>query len=686
VSAALLAALFLQVGAGAGVIESARVRADAEVSFHAAVAPETVYVGQAARYELGVFIRDDIQQRLRRNPEFVPPDLRALFSYDLRETSGTRTVERNGRTYEVHRFRRALYPVAPGRIRIPPARLTYAVPLGASFFSREETRALQSEAVTIIAIQPPERGRPASWNGAVGDLTLQRGAIPAAARRGDPFVYTLRVQGEGYVGLFPRPELSIAGATAVPSDERVQVDSLPDRLTGRKEFDWLVTPDITGSLTVPTVEYAYFDPVRRQYLVARAHGGTLPVRDAEVVRVDTAAAPVLTQQPVAYATAWRSAAWPSPITSGWYWLVVLLAPLPVLMRRLRRGAARATAVPSPRLRLRNSDLSTTPGDQRALFVAALEERVGRAIPWTETAAAERVFRRAGVTGTTAARVAAAAALLDRASYGPAADGHTVPSGADLADLVSAVDREAVRLDCRHASARRALLIIPLLCGAAASAQPSRTPTQDFADGLAATSTDPRAAATAFFAAADGAPRVVVAWRNAAIASWAATDTARAVVGWQQVTRLAPLDGEAREQLRVIGAVSAVPRAAVWPVPVAALAWLGLLLWSAAWMCAWWGAGGRLVLVMAATGASLVALAAAAQHRGRGDDLAVVQASMPLRALPALGSESGASPLTGEVVQVLERGPVWARVDAGGGRVGWLDARALLALDGRPLRD
>jgi hypothetical protein len=60
--------------------------------------------------------------------------------------------------------------------------------------------------------------------------------------------------------------------------------------------------------------------------------------------------------------------------------------------------------------------------------------------------------------------------------------------------------------------------------------------------------------------------------------------------------------------------------------------------------------------------------------------------MPLRALPALGSESGASPLTGEVVQVLERGPVWARVDAGGGRVGWLDARALLALDGRPLRD
>jgi uncharacterized protein YgiM (DUF1202 family) len=55
-------------------------------------------------------------------------------------------------------------------------------------------------------------------------------------------------------------------------------------------------------------------------------------------------------------------------------------------------------------------------------------------------------------------------------------------------------------------------------------------------------------------------------------------------------------------------------------------------------------------------------------------------------LPALGAEAGATPLTGELVRVIDRSGVWARVEASGGREGWIDGGRLLTLDARPLRD
>ncbi|HYV96923.1 MAG TPA: hypothetical protein VE967_05675, partial [Gemmatimonadaceae bacterium] len=227
--------VLLQAGGGLpAVIERSTLDPRADVNFHAAIVPETVYVGAPATYELGVFIADEVRQRLRKNPEFIPPELRSVLAYDLHDSQGARTVVRDGRTYEVHVFRRALFPVAPGKIVIPPARLTYTMPLGASFFSREETHTLRSESVTIVAISPPASGRPPNWTGAVGDLQISTKTNARAARVGDPFLVTLRVSGSANVNLLPRPTFTLPWGTVVPSAERVTIDSLAASVRGAK--------------------------------------------------------------------------------------------------------------------------------------------------------------------------------------------------------------------------------------------------------------------------------------------------------------------------------------------------------------------------------------------------------------------------------------------------------------------
>src|SRR5690606_10529544 len=110
--------------------------------------------------------------------------------------------------YEAHVFERAIFPLTAGTITIPAARLSYSLPISRSFFSREESFALRTEPVRLVALAPPDEGRPAGFTGAVGsNLVLQLTADAAGARVGDPLLVTGRIFGSGNVGLLPRPRL-----------------------------------------------------------------------------------------------------------------------------------------------------------------------------------------------------------------------------------------------------------------------------------------------------------------------------------------------------------------------------------------------------------------------------------------------------------------------------------------------
>ena len=72
------------------VVTRSRLDRSRGVDFHALVTPDTVYVGQQSTYQLGVFIDQETRQRIRRNPEFVPPESYGLLSYDLPDRGATR--------------------------------------------------------------------------------------------------------------------------------------------------------------------------------------------------------------------------------------------------------------------------------------------------------------------------------------------------------------------------------------------------------------------------------------------------------------------------------------------------------------------------------------------------------------------------------------------------------------------
>lgn len=648
--------------------------ADAQdgVGFRAAISPDTVYVGQQANYTLTVRIPSDVRQRLRRNPEFVPPEARAMLAYDLPSVKLDPTVDGP----EEHVFRRALFPLTPGRYAIPPSRLTYALPQSPSFFSREEERTLRSEAVSFVAIDPPRRERPAGWNGAVGRWSATARA-DGAARVGDPFVLTLRVTGVGNATLLPRPTIAFAWADIVAADERVKLDSTPTALAGTKEFAWLVTPRETGLQVVPVLEYVFFDPAARRYDVARTAPITLRVAAGDLVSIPTRAAvagtdTILPLRPSLAGA--RPLALPAALL--WMWLA-LLAPLPWAYLAWRRRRPRTPRVPTPLERL-HALRDAPAGSLRALFDEAILQRTGvRLEQATGPGALASALRREGVTVETAGAAEQLRDALDRGAYASAR------SRSDLRERVEQLVKKVAAEARRRAGA--ACIILALLAGAAgAHAQGADPALLAFTEGQTAfAGRDFGRARDAFLRAARAAPRDPAAWANLGTAAWEAADTASAVLGWQRALRLDPMSGDLRPLLQRVRAPQTRGAAAVWFVPPLPVAALAFVLWCGAWiLLALWTRRERVRPVgfaLLVPGLALALFALVAETRLRAQDLVVVAASEPLRNLPALGAEAGAMPLVGEVARVLERRGVWLRIELEAGRSGWYPAERSYAL-------
>jgi hypothetical protein len=691
------------VGGVPAVVARSRLNPAGGVGFHALVLPETLYVGQQATYQVGVFLDDAVRSRLRRNPEFVPPELRSVLAYELpagRALYGGRQI--GGRRYEVHVFQRALFPVAAGEISVAPAQLQYALPLSTSFFAREESFTLRSEDSRLVAVEPPDAGRPGDYGGAVGVLRIDAKLDTAAARVGDPLMLTLRVRGTGNVKLFPRPDVRVEWASVVDGGERVVIDSSALLLGGVKEFDFLLTPRLEGAQTLPPIPYPYFDPYARRYDVSLSAPLAVTIRSGTLVSADSART-----EPSLPLRATLGAPVPTPLPDRFgYWLVALVAPLPALFGFVARRPRAAPAAPPASARLQRLARASIAAERavatdeahvhdaatlRRTFVSALATRVGVDAPLlTGRGRLARRLRRVGVSDRVALDTEAMLAELDAAAY--AGTGIAARDAAARADaLFRAVDREACGPRSRFSSALPFVALVLAVMLAARSGlawQSSADPAVLFNEGVAAYQANSfHVASERFQAAARLLPRTPSAWANYGTAAWEAADTVGATVGWQRAARLDPLAADVRDRLELLPSTHVGWFGLVPPLPVGPTAVLALVLWSIACgllaLVAWGGRGSRRSL-RAPLGLAVIALSALCmvsvlQRVNAARDLAVVRDASKLRDSPVLGAEPRGNVTSGEIVRTVERREAWSRVRTSDAREGWVESARLDAL-------
>lgn len=456
VGAAAVSPLPAQPAPGALVQRSIRLDPSWPVSFDAAVSSSSVFVGEQLTYEMGIYIAEEARQRMRRNPEVVPAPLRGVLAFDLGTARTLPVMQQNGVRAVPYVLARALFPLTPGTLSIPASTMTYALPRSTSYFSREESVTLTTRALQVTVKPLPERGRPTTFTGAIGDVSVRLAIPRPSSRIGDPVRVVVSVSGAGNAKLWPRPALRVESGAAAPpvlSSERVRVDSSTRVLRGTHDFEWIITPTRAGPVQIAVDPYGYFNPERATYETATAAAAQLTVLpQGSVAATDTEPRPVggdideSRYTTVNTAPPWWRRTARGPLVAL---LVVVGAVYAGWRRRRRSGGARHTRPTGGPLELLIAALQRTQGSSdartiRALLDVYLQDRLQQSVAvLADTAQLDGVLRRAGVSRSVAAQLCALRNQLDQAAWGPASQPLHASLRAELLRSLERIEEEAL---------------------------------------------------------------------------------------------------------------------------------------------------------------------------------------------------------------------------------------------------
>lgn len=661
-----------------------------EILLRAWIEPDTVYVGQQVLLHAETLFPRDLRQRQSRPASYEAPTPANFWIQDLPDAvvTGMRSID--GAVYETQTFRRAYFPLSPGRFTMPPARLVYEIRRG--FLYTPESRELVSDSLRVHVLPIPEADAPSSYAGAVGAYTIVAKLAPEVVSAGDAVTLTVELTGSGNIKALPPPRLpELEGIEVYPPTEDARLDIQDDRIGGVKRFTWVLIPEQAHRIELPPIRYGYFDPEKRAFGEAVSAPLALRVTPARRIAGGTSADTAL--RPLAAKPARAPSSWMrSPVFAALQVVPFIALVGAVLLnrkgavvrgRRARRqlrlqreqtfaGLARAASSAEPD-RVFYGDFSAA---VRAALADLLDQHHLRTAPPESLLGA---LRQHGASAELCESLRATFARIDRARFAP------VPATAqertvmvrDAKKLIDDVDRNLANRTTKRAGG--AVMLVLLTVPAAAHAQAGADPTSTFGAGLVAYQQERYDEAVLSFSDYVRArPEDASGWYNLGNAYVRAQSQGHAVWAWMRALQLRPRHAAARHNLSATGASSALDSI---PPPytlsadeavfiITALWWIGGLL-----VAGLLAARRRGVAPVAATTIALGLLTVllalpALRHR---PTAVALDPEAALLSAPTLRSEQLGVLGDGAAVTIVERRGEFWRVRIVDGREGWVEA-------------
>lgn len=227
---------------------------------------------------------------------------------DRRATARKGRGEVDGRSYTLLRFEKLLIPRTRGDIVLPAATVTFVTPgpgqsrprgmlddfFGGGFFSgvfgRQrllETLAIPSNRPRLAVLDLPAAGRPAGFNGWIGEFQIQAEGKPTSVAVGEPITLSLRVRGPGMLATAQLPPLDQQPALA--QDFKIPREmATGENRGGARYFTQTLRAKHDGVTQIPPIELNYFSPNARAYRTARSEPVPLEVEASRIVTAEDA--------------------------------------------------------------------------------------------------------------------------------------------------------------------------------------------------------------------------------------------------------------------------------------------------------------------------------------------------------------------------------------------------------------
>src|SRR6266513_2547225 len=297
----------------AGSSQSGLTQAASKLGFaELVIAKKDAYVGEMVPAEIRLGFDSRARGRLREGPELSGQGFTTQKLQQPRENLETI----GDKTYQVLTFKTAIAAARPGKFEIGPVTAKAAVILPRRPSAPRTTRPrspfdlfnlddpfsdpsfsdpfgsmgeraelpIKSETATLnVKALPPNA--PPNFSGAIGNFAMNVDAKPKMVQVGDPITGTSTITGRGNFDRMNGPTLEDERGwhKYPPSSKFTQDDDVG--ISGEKIFEMVIAPNEKKS-AVPPLVFAFFDPVKENYVTLRSN----PV----AIQVEGGAAPAPT--------------------------------------------------------------------------------------------------------------------------------------------------------------------------------------------------------------------------------------------------------------------------------------------------------------------------------------------------------------------------------------------------------
>ena len=206
-----------------------------------------------------------------------------------------RNVERNGKLYSTFTWPVSITAAMAGskqigfevnlRVRVKTRRNS---PFSSPFFNdpffgfgREESLTVTLPTKEIEVKSLPISNRPDNFSGAIGSFEAITSVDSDQIEIGDPVRLNFSIEGKGNFAAIPAPNLESSTEFKVgPPAFQFQGDE-NSKFEGRQNFEYIITPIKSGTITLPPISFAYFDPDLEKYTTISTKKINLLVKDGE---------------------------------------------------------------------------------------------------------------------------------------------------------------------------------------------------------------------------------------------------------------------------------------------------------------------------------------------------------------------------------------------------------------------
>src|SRR6266480_4614543 len=306
-------------GSSAGSARTGQTQVSSRLVFaELVIAKKDAYVGEMVPAEIRLGFDSRARGRLREGPELSGQGFTTQKLQQPRENLETI----GDKTYQVLTFKTAIAAARPGKLEIGPVTAKAAVILPRRPSAPRTTRPrspfdlfnlddpfsdpsfsdpfgsmgeraelpIKSETATLnVKALPPNA--PPNFSGAIGNFAMNVDAKPKMVQVGDPITVTSTITGRGNFDRMNGPTLEDERGwhKYPPSSKFKQDDDVG--ISGEKTFEMVIAPN-EKKPAVPPLVFAYFDPVKENYVTLRSNPVPIQVEGGAAPVASTATAPV----------------------------------------------------------------------------------------------------------------------------------------------------------------------------------------------------------------------------------------------------------------------------------------------------------------------------------------------------------------------------------------------------------